>query len=136
MCYPTNSMCRSGVLPFSLCLSDQSINSSQFVLNTSQISLFSVFFHYFFIVTLILILIIDTICSQASEDAKKLVEEERAYARAEIENARAAVQRVEEALHEYEQMSGASGKQVFLAFWLSDFGLMWWNSYSFAFHFL
>ncbi|XWS28398.1 hypothetical protein CRYUN_Cryun25bG0065100 [Craigia yunnanensis] len=48
---------------------------------------------------------------QASEDAKKLVDEERAFARAEIENARAAVQRVEEALQEHEQMSRASGKQ-------------------------
>ncbi|KAL4331801.1 hypothetical protein GQ457_07G036350 [Hibiscus cannabinus] len=48
---------------------------------------------------------------QASEDAKKLVDEERAHARAEIESARAAVQRVEEALQEQEQMSRASGKQ-------------------------
>ncbi|KAG4906641.1 hypothetical protein JHK82_055287 [Glycine max] len=49
---------------------------------------------------------------QASEDAKKLVNEERAFARFEIENARAAVQRVEEALQEHERMSQASGKQV------------------------
>ncbi|OMP08268.1 putative transcription factor [Corchorus olitorius] len=48
---------------------------------------------------------------QASEDAKRLVDEERAFARAEIEDARAAVQRVEEALQEQEQMSRASGKQ-------------------------
>ncbi|KAK7837691.1 stomatal closure-related actin-binding protein 1 [Quercus suber] len=48
---------------------------------------------------------------QASEDAKKLVDEERAFARAEIENARAAVQRVEEALQEHERTSRASGKQ-------------------------
>ncbi|KAM7273259.1 hypothetical protein ACFE04_027923 [Oxalis oulophora] len=48
---------------------------------------------------------------QASEDAKKLVDEERAYARAEIESARAAVQRVEEALQEHERVSRASGKQ-------------------------
>lgn len=48
---------------------------------------------------------------QASEDAKKLVDEERAFARSEIESARAAVQRVEEALQEHEQMSRASGKQ-------------------------
>ncbi|KAG4976737.1 hypothetical protein JHK86_036211 [Glycine max] len=48
---------------------------------------------------------------QASEDAKKLVNEERAFARFEIENARAAVQRVEEALQEHERMSQASGKQ-------------------------
>ncbi|XP_059665447.1 stomatal closure-related actin-binding protein 1-like [Cornus florida] len=47
---------------------------------------------------------------QASEDAKKLVDEERAFARSEIENARAAVQRVEEALQEQERMSRASGK--------------------------
>ncbi|KAL0419483.1 UNVERIFIED_CONTAM: Stomatal closure-related actin-binding protein 1 [Sesamum radiatum] len=52
-----------------------------------------------------------TFLKQASEDAKKLVDEERAFARAEIENARAAVQRVEEALQEHEQMSRASGKQ-------------------------
>ncbi|OWM69118.1 stomatal closure-related actin-binding protein 1 [Punica granatum] len=48
---------------------------------------------------------------QASEDAKKLVDEERAFARAEIESARAAVQRVEDALQEQEHMSRASGKQ-------------------------
>ncbi|XP_065634411.1 stomatal closure-related actin-binding protein 1-like isoform X2 [Quercus suber] len=47
----------------------------------------------------------------ASEDAKKLVDEERAFACAEIENARAAVQRVEEALQEHERTSRASGKQ-------------------------
>ncbi|KAJ9146616.1 hypothetical protein P3X46_028856 [Hevea brasiliensis] len=47
---------------------------------------------------------------QASEDARKLVDEERAFARAEIESARAAVQRVEEALQEHERMSRASGK--------------------------
>jgi len=51
---------------------------------------------------------------QASEDAKKLVNEERAFARFEIENARAAVQRVEEALQEHERMSEASGKQVWI----------------------
>ncbi|KAJ6310182.1 hypothetical protein OIU76_014998 [Salix suchowensis] len=48
---------------------------------------------------------------QASEDAKKLVDGERAYARAEIESARAAVQRVEEAIQEHERTSRASGKQ-------------------------
>ncbi|KAJ9537259.1 hypothetical protein OSB04_029992 [Centaurea solstitialis] len=48
---------------------------------------------------------------QASEDAKKLVDEERAFARTEIEKARAAVQRVEEALQEQERMSRATGKQ-------------------------
>ncbi|KAI3775944.1 hypothetical protein L1987_45704 [Smallanthus sonchifolius] len=47
----------------------------------------------------------------ASEDAKKLVDEERAFARIEIENARAAVPRVEEALQEQERMSQASGTQ-------------------------
>ncbi|KAL8527366.1 hypothetical protein ACS0TY_005286 [Phlomoides rotata] len=52
-----------------------------------------------------------TFLKQASEDAKKLVDEERAFARAEIENARTAVQRVEEALQEHERMSRASGKQ-------------------------
>ena len=49
---------------------------------------------------------------QASEEAKKLVDEERAFAKAEIENAKAAVQRVEEALQEHERMSRAAGKQV------------------------
>nr|XP_027068798.1 protein NRT1/ PTR FAMILY 4.6-like [Coffea arabica] len=49
---------------------------------------------------------------QASEDAKKLVDEERAFARAEIEKAREAVQRVEEALQEHERISRASGQQV------------------------
>ncbi|XP_050238819.1 stomatal closure-related actin-binding protein 1 [Mercurialis annua] len=48
---------------------------------------------------------------QASEDAKRLVDEERAFARAEIDSARAAVQRVEEALQEHERTSRASGKQ-------------------------
>lgn len=52
------------------------------------------------------------ILSQASEDAKKMVDEERAFARAEIDNARAAVQRVEEALQEHERMSRATVKQV------------------------
>lgn len=48
---------------------------------------------------------------QASEDAKKLVDAERSFYRAEIENAREAVQRVEEALKAQEQLSRASGKQ-------------------------
>ncbi|GER41052.1 plectin-related [Striga asiatica] len=52
-----------------------------------------------------------TFLKQASEDARKLVDEERAFARSEIENAREAVQRVEEALQEHERMSIASGKQ-------------------------
>ncbi|KAL6009852.1 hypothetical protein ACLOJK_000283 [Asimina triloba] len=49
---------------------------------------------------------------QASEDAKKMVEEERAFARAEIESARATVQRIEEAIDEQERMSRSSEKQV------------------------
>lgn len=49
---------------------------------------------------------------QASEDAKKLVDEERAFARAEIESARAAVQKVESVLQEQERGSRAVGKQV------------------------
>ncbi|KAL3530072.1 hypothetical protein ACH5RR_009394 [Cinchona calisaya] len=52
-----------------------------------------------------------TFLKQASEDAKKLVDEERAFARAEIEKAREAVQRVEEALQEHERISRASGQQ-------------------------
>ncbi|KAL5720462.1 Stomatal closure-related actin-binding protein 1 [Ranunculus cassubicifolius] len=48
---------------------------------------------------------------QATEDAKKLVEEERSVARVEIENAKAAVQRVEEALQEQERVAKNSGNQ-------------------------
>ncbi|XP_058080050.1 stomatal closure-related actin-binding protein 1-like isoform X2 [Magnolia sinica] len=48
---------------------------------------------------------------QASEDSKKVVEVERAFARAEIENARAAVQRVEQAFLEQEQILKNSEKQ-------------------------
>ncbi|XP_058107393.1 stomatal closure-related actin-binding protein 1-like [Magnolia sinica] len=48
---------------------------------------------------------------QASEDAKKVVEEERAFARAEIESARATVERIEQALEEQERMSRSSEKQ-------------------------
>ncbi|XP_047307970.1 stomatal closure-related actin-binding protein 1-like [Impatiens glandulifera] len=47
----------------------------------------------------------------ATEDAKKLVDEEKANALTEIQNARAAVQRVEEALHEQEQISHSSINQ-------------------------
>ncbi|KAE8654204.1 hypothetical protein F3Y22_tig00117056pilonHSYRG01111 [Hibiscus syriacus] len=43
---------------------------------------------------------------------KKLVDKERAHARAVVESERAAVQRVEEALQEREQMYRDSGKQV------------------------
>ena len=49
---------------------------------------------------------------QASEDAKKLVNQERSFACAEIESARAVVQRIGEALDEQERISQASGKQV------------------------
>ncbi|KAM7524413.1 hypothetical protein LguiA_014315 [Lonicera macranthoides] len=48
---------------------------------------------------------------QASEDAKKLVNQERSFACAEIESARAVVQRIGEALDEQERISQASGKQ-------------------------
>ncbi|XP_062189828.1 stomatal closure-related actin-binding protein 1-like isoform X2 [Phragmites australis] len=47
----------------------------------------------------------------ASEDAKKLVNEERANARFEIDSARAAVQRVQLVLKEYEDISQRTGKQ-------------------------
>lgn len=50
---------------------------------------------------------------QASEDAKKLVNQERSFACAEIESARAVVQRIGEALEEQEINSQVSGKQVF-----------------------
>ena len=42
--------------------------------------------------------------SQASEDARRIVEEERTNARMEIENARAAVQRVQKVLQEKENI--------------------------------
>ena len=50
---------------------------------------------------------------QASEDAKKLVNQERSFACAEIESARAVVQRFGEALEEEERISHTSGKQVY-----------------------
>jgi chromosome segregation ATPase len=48
----------------------------------------------------------------ASEDAKKIVDEERASAHTEIESARSSVQRVQQALQEHEKMSRTTGKQV------------------------
>ncbi|XP_068663575.1 stomatal closure-related actin-binding protein 1 [Aristolochia californica] len=48
---------------------------------------------------------------QATESAKKVVEEERGIARTEIESARAAVRRIEEALEEQERMSRNSEKE-------------------------
>ena len=50
--------------------------------------------------------------SQASEDARRIVDEERTNARAEIENARAALQRVQKVLKEKENSSQRIGKQV------------------------
>ncbi|XP_020107754.1 stomatal closure-related actin-binding protein 1-like isoform X2 [Ananas comosus] len=47
----------------------------------------------------------------ASEDAKRIVDEERVNARIEIESARAAVQRVQQALHEHEELSRRTEKQ-------------------------
>ncbi|XP_010908517.3 stomatal closure-related actin-binding protein 1 [Elaeis guineensis] len=49
---------------------------------------------------------------KASEDAKKVVEEERACARAKIESATAAVQRVLQAFHEHEKLSRSQEKQL------------------------
>lgn len=48
---------------------------------------------------------------QASEDGKKLVNQERSFACAEIESAKAVVRRIGEALIEQERVSLASGKQ-------------------------
>lgn len=48
---------------------------------------------------------------QASEDAKKLVNQERSFACAEIESARSVVRRFGEALEEQERISHTSGKQ-------------------------
>ncbi|OVA11920.1 hypothetical protein BVC80_293g2 [Macleaya cordata] len=50
---------------------------------------------------------------QASEDTKRLVAEETAFARNEIESARAALHRVEEALQEQENISRTSGNLGF-----------------------
>ena len=47
----------------------------------------------------------------ASEDARRIVDEERTNARMEIENARAAVQRVQKVLQEKENSSQRIGKQ-------------------------
>lgn len=49
---------------------------------------------------------------QTTEDAKRVVEEERALAHAEIENARAAVQRVEKAFLDQKLITSSSNKQV------------------------
>ena len=51
-------------------------------------------------------------CSQASEDARRIVDEERTNARMEIENARAVVQRVQKVLKEKENSSQRIRKQV------------------------
>ncbi|KAJ6831464.1 stomatal closure-related actin-binding protein 1-like isoform X1 [Iris pallida] len=48
---------------------------------------------------------------KASEDAKKVVEEEKAYARGEIQSAKQAVQRIEQALREQEEISKSTKKQ-------------------------
>uniref|UniRef100_A0A0E0KE14 Stomatal closure-related actin-binding protein coiled-coil domain-containing protein n=1 Tax=Oryza punctata TaxID=4537 RepID=A0A0E0KE14_ORYPU len=47
----------------------------------------------------------------ASEDAKRIVDDERASAHTEIESARSSVQRVQQALLEHEKMSKTTGKQ-------------------------
>ncbi|XP_073356721.1 stomatal closure-related actin-binding protein 1-like [Aegilops tauschii subsp. strangulata] len=47
----------------------------------------------------------------ASEDARRIVDEERTNARMEIENARAVVQRVQKVLQEKENSSQRIGKQ-------------------------
>ncbi|KQK21577.1 stomatal closure-related actin-binding protein 1 isoform X2 [Brachypodium distachyon] len=47
----------------------------------------------------------------ASEDAKRIVEEERVNAHTEVESARSAVQRVQQALQEHEKISQRTGKQ-------------------------
>lgn len=49
---------------------------------------------------------------QASEDAKKLINQEKSFACAEIESARAVVQRFGEAFEEQERVSEISGKQI------------------------
>lgn len=50
-------------------------------------------------------------CSQASEDAKKLVNQEKSFACAEIESARALVMRLGGAFEEQERCSKASRAQ-------------------------
>ena len=57
-----------------------------------------------------------TLYLQASEDAKKLVNQEKSFACAEIESARAVVQRFGEALEEQERVSEASKGQVLTVF--------------------
>lgn len=53
---------------------------------------------------------------QATEDARKVAEEERAIALAEIEKAKAAIKRVEQALEEHELSTTSTENQV--KFWL------------------
>ena len=49
---------------------------------------------------------------QASDDAKRMVEEARTIAHTEIETARAAARRMEEALEEREKFHGVLSQQV------------------------
>lgn len=53
---------------------------------------------------------------QASEDAKKLVNQEKSFACAEIESARAVVQRIGEALDEQERNHSSGKQQVIFDF--------------------
>lgn len=68
---------------------------------------------------------------QASEDAKRLVNQERSFACAEIESARAVVQRIGEALDEEERNSPTSAKQVTTMHWF----ILIFDMYPFIFHF-
>jgi vacuolar-type H+-ATPase subunit H len=51
---------------------------------------------------------------QASDDAKRMVEEARTVAHTEIEAARASARRMEEALEEKEKFHGVLSQQVWL----------------------
>ena len=60
-----------------------------------------------------------TFVFQATEDARKVAEEERALALAEIEKARAAIEKVEKALHVLDSASSSREKEVLLYFKLN-----------------
>lgn len=69
--------------------------------------------HYdFFLIKRYLKIFDPIFVQQASEDAKKLVNQEKSFACAEIESARAVVLRIGEALEEQEKVTEASKPQV------------------------
>lgn len=66
---------------------------------------------------------------QASEDAKKLVNQEKSFACAEIESARAVVQRIGEALDEQERNQSPGKQKVIVGCYLTFISLVFLSIY-------